>query len=109
MRSSSAASTSNMHSSNGSIVFEFDRELLPSPVYRRAFRGSIKERLLKQQGKCSDSIRRLDADLHKACQRDDGEAVASLLSLGANPNASDQYGNTALAWPVAHGDLYLVN
>lgn len=41
--------------------------------------------------------------LHKAARKGDGEAVAAILSRGANPNAKDKEGRTPLHWAADAG------
>lgn len=41
--------------------------------------------------------------LHKAARKGDAEAVATILSRGANPNATDKEGRTPLHWAADAG------
>ncbi|KAK0648699.1 ankyrin repeat-containing domain protein [Cercophora newfieldiana] len=118
---------STISSSKRSLVFEFDKELLPSRIYRIVLQGSVRLALRRQQGdsslldkregpKSPDPITpRYDSKrLHAMCQMPkpgagtDKEAralreVRGLIQTGANTNAVDAVGRAPLSHAAGQG------
>ncbi len=56
-----------------------------------------------------DRRKGLDANLVEAAKKGGGAIVAAFLARGANPDAADGNGGTALIWAVAKGSLEAVD
>ncbi|KAK1751560.1 ankyrin repeat-containing domain protein [Echria macrotheca] len=100
-----------------SVVFDFDQELFPSDIYRRVFKGSVRESLQQQQGetpvrlsKATRQIivsttrkRRGSTGLHYACLNGYLDATEILIQMGANIESMDMYGKTPLSCAAYNG------
>ncbi|KAK0723094.1 ankyrin repeat-containing domain protein [Lasiosphaeria miniovina] len=105
-------SGTSITSSKRSLVFDFDRELLPSQIYRRVFQGSVKASLLKLQGDfpvatleflaIATGIKR-KTQLHEACLTGDQETAQKLIQKGADIEAENRSGNTPLSSAAREG------
>ncbi|KAK0611987.1 ankyrin repeat-containing domain protein [Immersiella caudata] len=100
-----------------SVVFDFDQDLLPSDIYRRVFKGSVRESLQQQQGETPlrlpkatrqiiFSTTRKDRGstrLHYACQKGYLDGAEILIQMGANIESKDNYGRTPLLSAAING------
>ena len=100
-----------------SVVFDFDQELLPSDIYRRVLKGSVRESLRQQQGetplRLSKATRQIifsttkkdkgSTPLHYACQKGYLDATEILIQMGANIESHDRWGQTPLSRAVRNG------
>ena len=105
-----------------SIVFDFDQELLPSDIYRRVFKGSVRESLQQQQGGTplrlskatgqviSSAVRkdRGSTRLHYACREGYLDATEILIQMGANIESHDSNDRTPLSWAAENGQEAVV-
>lgn len=104
-------------SSKRSLVFDFDRELLPSPIYRKVFQGSVRASLRKPQGglpvvtleslATAAGVKRTTR-LHEACLTRIQETVQKLIQKGADIEAKDRHGRTPLYMAALGGDEAVV-
>lgn len=105
-----------------SVVFDFDQELLPSDIYRRVFKGSVRESLRQQQGEpplrvskatqqiISSTARkgRGSTRLHYAYQNGYLDGTEILIQMGANLESRDRKGQTPLSCAAENGQEAVV-
>jgi len=101
-------------SSNRSLVFDFDSEILPSRIYRKVLQGSVRDSLRRQQADASFLLRTavksiaratpIVTRLHQASIDGDYDLVLRLIIRGDDVNKIDNINMTPLSYAAENGN-----